>query len=59
MSVPEVKLAKLDEDDLVIGVEIRFRGKTGSDRARHVEALMKLLDKRAASYKLTSFRNVK
>jgi hypothetical protein len=51
-----MKLAKLDEHgDVVIAVEIRFRGKTTRDRAKHIEALMKLLDKRAASYKLTSF----
>ena len=45
------------EDVPVIAVEIRFRGKTSTDRAKHIEALMKLLDKRAQSYKLTSFRN--
>ena len=40
------------EDVPVISVEIRFKGKTANDRAKHIEALMKLLDKRARSYKL-------
>lgn len=41
------------EDVPVISVEIRFKGKTATDRAKHIDALMKLLDKRARSYKLT------
>ena len=40
------------EDVPVILVEIRFKGKTAADRAKHAGALMKLLDKRALSYKL-------
>ena len=51
------KLAKLNESDLTIALEIRFRGETASERAKHIEALLKLLDKRARSYKLTSFRS--
>ena len=57
MKAPEIKLAKLDEDDLIISLEIRFRGNSVSDRTKHIEALMKLLEKRARSYKLTSFRS--
>jgi hypothetical protein len=41
------------EDVPVISVKIRFRGKTASQMARHIEALMKLLDKHAFSYRLT------
>jgi hypothetical protein len=40
------------EDVPVIWVEIRFHGETAAQRAKHIEALMKLLDKRARSYKL-------
>ena len=40
------------EDVPVITVEIRFFGKDVNARAKHIEALMKLLDKRARSYRL-------
>ena len=47
------------EDVTVITVMIRFKGKTATERAKHIEALMKLLDKRARSYKLANYRGAK
>jgi hypothetical protein len=40
------------KDIPVISVQIRFRGETSSERAKHIEALIKLLDKHALSYRL-------
>ena len=35
-------------------VEVIFRGKTATAKAKHIEALMKLLEKRAVSFKVWS-----
>ena len=48
-------MTELTEEVTVITVEIRFKGKTATERAKHIEALMKFLDKRARSYKLASY----
>jgi hypothetical protein len=41
----------------VIEVRITFEGKTHTEISKHIEALLKLLDARAAAYKLKHMGN--